>query len=204
MITSRVLAAIAVTTIALGLPAGTRLPGGESERPTQITLTPPTPARVSTEVEPAVRVTPVRITIPHIDVVADVLPVGLDANSAMEVPADIRDVGWYAPTAPLTLESGSTVLVGHRDGRRDPNGVFRNLEDLEQGRTIKVLDSAGVPHEFRVESVTALPDAEFTDRARELFLSEGVSRLVLLTCGGEYVRDEGGYQSTIVVVATPK
>jgi hypothetical protein len=55
-----------------------------------------------------------------------------------------------------------------------------------------------------VESVTALPDAEFTDRARELFLSEGVSRLVLLTCGGEYVRDEGGYQSTIVVVATPK
>lgn len=204
MITSRVLAAVVATTIALGLPAGTRLPGGESERPVVFDYIAPAPTSAATPAPREAGPVPVRLTIPHIDVTAEIIPVGLEPNSVMEVPPDIRDVGWYFPTAPLTLDSGSTVLVGHRDGTRDPNGVFRNLEELEPGRVIRVMDSTGALHAFRVESVTALPDAVFAERASEFFLSSGGSRLVLLTCGGEYVRDADGYQSTVVVVATPK
>lgn len=204
MILTRVLVAVAATTIALGLPAGTRLPGGEPERHTNVTLAAPDKTQPTLHTPEASRSTPISIRIPHLDVVADVHPVGIEPNAEMEVPRDIRDVGWYTPTAPGTFDYGTTVLVGHRDGRNDPNGVFRQLERLEPGRGIRVLDSAGMSHLFRVQSVALLPDEAFPELAPHLFRSTGAARLVLITCGGTYVRDQGGYQSTVVVIATPE
>jgi hypothetical protein len=36
-----------------------------------------------------------------------------------------------------------------------------------------------------------------------LFAREGPPRLVLVTCGGEFVPERGGYESNVVVVAEP-
>lgn len=205
--TTRVLAVLAAITIALGLPAGTRLPGGEPERPFA-----PAPTSVSAPAASAASpipsapeqpIVPARVSIPHLDIDADVIPVGITADAAMEVPTDIRDVGWYTPTAPGSFETGSTVLVGHRDGVGDPNGVFRYLEGLEPGRRVRITDTLGATYDFRVQSTISVPDNEFSLKAPALFTSEGPARLVLLTCGGEYVRSMGGYQSTVIVIATP-
>lgn len=204
------LAVLTATTIALGLPAGTRLPGGEPERPPVSTISHPTPPSRDASIAPSPDSTqpdvvhPTSITIPFLDVRADVIPVGISDNAEMEVPADIRDVGWYLPTAPLSLTSGSTVLVGHRDGKNDPNGVFRHLDDLDPGHRVFITDSQGTTREFRVRSVTSVTDADFTRKAPQLFVSDGPPRVILLTCGGAYVRDKGGYQSTIVVIAAPQ
>ena len=210
MIHTRVLAALAATTIALGLLAGTRLPGEGPERPvttapplssTPAPPEPPTPLALAPAPAPVV---PAEVSIPHLGINADVIPVGITADAEMQVPEDIRDIGWYVPTAPESFDAGSTVLVGHRDGATDPNGVFRKLGTLDPGRRIRITDSRGQAHVYRVRSVTSVPDAEFTRRARELFVSEGDPRLVLLTCGGAYVRAKGGYQSTVIVIATPE
>lgn len=220
MNSSQVFTLAAAVTIALGLPAGTRLPGGGSEWPlhsgreSSSTETPsrspiapiprasppPSPIPDATAVDPIV---PVRLRIPSLDVTAEIIPVGIEASREMEVPADIHDVGWYVPTAPGTFDFGSTVLVGHRDGASDPNGVFRELGTLDVGNTLRVVDASGGKHDFRVESVTSMADATFTKRAPQLFVSFGHPRLILLTCGGTYIRDQGGYQSTVVVIATP-
>ena len=37
----------------------------------------------------------------------------------------------------------------------------------------------------------------------ELFARTGPERLWIITCGGEYLPDEGGYQQNLVVTAVP-
>ena len=146
---------------------------------------------------------PRTIEIPDIDVEADITRVGMADEVTMEVPRDIRRVGWFQHSMPISRDRGSTVLVGHRDGRADPNGVFRNLEQLERGDRLQVFDDRGRRWQYRVHSIELLSHTVFAHRARELFSQFGVTRLILLTCGGEYVRADGGYQANVVVTALP-
>ena len=37
----------------------------------------------------------------------------------------------------------------------------------------------------------------------ELFARTGTERLRIITCGGDYLPDEGGYQQNLVVTAVP-
>lgn len=146
---------------------------------------------------------PRTIEIPDIDVDADIRRVGMADAVTMEVPRDIRTVGWFMHSVPMSGSRGSTVLVGHRDGRADPNGVFRNLEHLDRGDRLQVWDDRGRRWEYRVHSIELLSHTVFAQRARELFSQFGVTRLILLTCGGEYARADGGYQANVVVTALP-
>lgn len=146
---------------------------------------------------------PRSIAIPEIDVDADVARVGMADEVTMEIPSDIRTVGWFRLSQPLGRERGATVLVGHRDGRRDPDGVFRHLEDLDRGDQLLVWDDRGRRWQYQVHSIETLSHDRLAQRARELFSQFGVPRLILLSCGGDYVKTRGGYQANIVVTALP-
>lgn len=196
------MAVLAACIAALGLLVYPPFQGQEPERLTYSYSLPLTKFDTNDE---AVRIDliPEFLTIPRLDVFAEVIPVGLLDNQVMEVPANIKEVGWYFPTAPPSFDSGTTVLVGHRDGKGDPQGVFRNISELDFGDQIQLADNYGQLHDFIVESVSTIPDSEFAQNSKAIFAHGERPQLVLLTCGGAYVRGNGGYQSTVVLIATP-
>ena len=144
---------------------------------------------------------PVRLRIPSLGIHGDVRPVGMSDATTMQVPEDISVVGWFDRSALPIAEAGNTVLVGHRDGETDPNGVFRRLGDIGQGDAITVRDHSGRRIDYEVTHVDVLHDEVFARVAPDIFRTSGPHRLVLVTCGGTYDKDKGGYQANVVVMA---
>lgn len=144
---------------------------------------------------------PTRLRIPSIGVSGDVRPVGMSDEVTMQVPADIQVIGWFDHSVLPISDSGHTVLVGHRDGVSDPNGIFRELGSVRRGDVITVRDLADRRLKYVVTNVEVLSDAEFAKQAPEIFQTGGAHRLVLITCGGTYDEARGGYQANVVVTA---
>lgn len=144
---------------------------------------------------------PVRVKIPALDVNTKVFPVGLDKNRAIEIPEDIRYVGWYELGMPPGVDRGSAVLVAHRDGRVQGRGVFYFLGTLEPGDRIYVTTSAGEDLPYKVVARESINKKRLP--YEELFAIDGDPRLTLISCGGYYDKDNGGYQDNVVVTAVP-
>jgi LPXTG-site transpeptidase (sortase) family protein len=196
---------VAALALALGLLVGDSLPAQEPE---SVALTPGHSSRpvhhgeFDYPVPYADSPLPARVRIPSVDIVGDIQPVGMSDDTTMQVPADIDVVGWFDNSVLPIAESGHTVLVGHRDGSEDPDGVFRNLGDVRIGDGITVRDLSGRRIEYSVTSVDTMSDERFAARAHHIFRKHGVHRLILITCGGSYDAARGGYQANVVVVAT--
>lgn len=144
---------------------------------------------------------PTQLVIPAIGVKTRILPVGLDSSGGVAIPDDIRLVGWWSLGVTPGANRGSAVLVAHRDGVVQGRGVFYGLGALTVGDRVTVQDSAGRSLDYRVTAreyirKRALPLAE-------LFAVDGPPRLTLISCGGPYIKDQGGYQDNIVVTALP-
>lgn len=155
-----------------------------------------------TQVERAAAVyPPVRMTIPAIGIQAMVVPVGLDEARAVQIPEDIATVGWYALGVAPGSTTGSAVLVGHRDGRVQGRGALYDLARLAPGDRIDVTDALSRELHFTVVAREVVAKAVLpTD---DLFAIDGPPRLTVITCGGEYVRDGGGYQANVIITAVP-
>lgn len=140
---------------------------------------------------------PTRLTIPRIDVRTSVVSLGLNADQTVEVPADPTKAGWYRYGS-VPGRSGSTVILGHVDSDSGP-AVFYRLRSLARGDLIYVRLSDGTRVRFAVDSVATYPNDEFP--ATKVYRADGPSRLVLVTCGGNYDASRGGYQANVVVSA---
>jgi len=156
-----------------------------------------------TDTDTALAYRPVGLRIPRLSVDSPVNLVGMADESTMEIPEDITVVGWFRYGALVGSDEGTAVFVGHRDGTSDPNGVFRNLSDLEFGDEIHIRDAAGTVWMYAVEKIELLNKQEFTARAPSIFVNNGPARVVLITCGGAYDGSRGGYQSNVMVTAHP-
>lgn len=145
---------------------------------------------------PVERSVPVHLSVPAIGVSTDLLRLGLQEDRTVEVPApsDSEYAGWYRlGTSPGQL--GSAVILGHVDSTTGP-AVFYELRSLERGDRVDVrLDGGAVAH-FAVEDVLTYPNEAFP--ARKVYTSQGYRGLNLVTCGGEYDKARGGYQSNVV------
>ena len=150
--------------------------------------------------DPVMVAAPVRVVIPAIDVDTKVLPVGLDKNKAIEIPEDIRYVGWYELGVPPGVDRGSAVLVAHRDGKQG-RGVFYSLGNLNVGDKVFVKTSAGETLPYKVVARELIKKKRLP--YEELFAVDGDPRLTLISCGGYYDRNNGGYQDNVVVTAVP-
>jgi len=162
--------------------------------------TTPLPTEASTL--PAVRLAvPVRVRIPRIGITAPILATGLDKQKSMEIPEDIRKVGWYKLGVAPGSSRGSAVLVAHRDGRVQGHGAFYSIGSLNLGDRIFVTNSFGDQLKYKVVARERIPKAVLP--TEKLFAVHGAPRLTLISCGGYYNKSRGGYQDNIVVTATP-
>ena len=143
---------------------------------------------------------PERLRIPSIDVDAPVVAVGVEDNGEMEVPEDVRDIGWYRH-GPAPDEPGAAVVAGHVDSREQGRGAFFDLRRLEVGSRVEVTDADGRAQRYDVVARRTYDKAGLP--ADELFSREGPSQLVLITCGGDFDRDAGSYRENVVIYAQP-
>lgn len=172
------------------------------------TLIPPAPQAAQSAgpapVQPAAssldRSPPVRLTYQRVGIDTPLVSVGLNPDRTAEVPPKDpgAPAGWYRNLA-APGQSGPAVILGHVDTTDGP-GVFFNLGTSETGDRILVERDDGRTAAFTVERVESFPRAEFpTD---QVYGPVDRAALRLVTCGGFFDRDNGGYQENVVVFAT--
>jgi sortase (surface protein transpeptidase) len=165
----------------------------------QVTAPPTQPRASEPRVTRKLGRAPVHISIPGIQVTADITKLGLNKDGTVEVPEDPDDAGWYR-NGPMPGEPGSAVILGHVDSKVGP-AVFYRLKDLDPGDQIAVgLDSGSVAH-FEVTQVAHYAIEDFP-RHKVYAGTPDRPALNLVTCGGKYDREAGGYQSNVVVYTT--
>lgn len=143
---------------------------------------------------------PIALKIPSIDVVSEVVPVGVDADQQVVIPEDISQVGWYRFGATPGTGVGSSVIVGHRDGRNYGVGAFYDLERLDVGDPISLTNEAGEQVTYQVTGVESIKKSKLP--FRELFRETGEETLTLISCIG-YYEPGVGYEANIIVSAVP-
>ncbi len=144
-------------------------------------------------------IVPAVLSIPSIGVKANVEPVGKKADGSMQTPSNFKDAAWYSP-GPKPGEPGSAVFDGHVNNALTLPGVFANLAQVKKGDYVSVADAAGKTLVYRVSDVQLVDPSADT---AALFASSGASQLVLITCDGEWVRDEHQFNKRLVVFAKP-
>jgi LPXTG-site transpeptidase (sortase) family protein len=140
--------------------------------------------------------TPVTLSIPSLELVADIVPVGITAGGNMAVPERFEDVGWYRhgyePGIP-----GNAVLAGHLDTGGGKPAVFQNLQDVKIDDIVFVTNEAGETLEF---IVTGMALYDYDNAPLELiFGSSEESQLNLITCDGIWLPEEKTYDQRLIV-----
>lgn len=151
---------------------------------------------------PAARPTvpPTALRIPRLGVTLPIDPAGVAPDGQMALPDSPRRLAWYRfGAAPLSAR-GATVLGGHVDTLEDGVGPLAQLVSLRPGDRVEVVAGRRTVT-YRVSTVARVPKSRLD--AAEVFSRTGLPRLHLLTCGGAYLADRGGYQDNVVVVARP-
>ena len=153
------------------------------------------------EPEPEAVEEPASISVPAIDVdAAPVVPVGLEDDGSMEIPEDVSTIGWY-DLGVMPGEEGTAVLSGHVDSRTQGPGAFFDLRHLDVDDTVTIDHDDGTSSEWRVTARTAYPKDELP--IRDIFTRFSDTRLVLITCGGDFDSDTRHYTENIVVYTEP-
>lgn len=142
----------------------------------------------------------VRVQVASADIDSAVRPVGVSPDGQMALPPRPEVLGWYRYGPAPGAGTGSVVLAGHLDSKRYGLGPLVGLRQVEVGDEVEVTRSDGTAKGYVVVDVRrydrqALPE--------ELFARTGPERLRIITCGGEFLPDEGGYQQNLVVTAEP-
>lgn len=122
------------------------------------------------------------------------------ADGVLPVPDGIGEATWWGaePAAP----TGAMVLAGHVNWK-GMTGPFDELWRTKAGRDVSLVDDTGKEIKYRISEVLTIHKDELPARAVELFGPRGPHRLVLVTCGGEWVGGQVGYEENRVVVAQP-
>ncbi|EHR60519.1 class F sortase [Saccharomonospora cyanea] len=122
----------------------------------------------------------------------------LTADGTLPIPGGVDRAAWWG--AGFGDDRGAALVAGHVDwyGR---SGPFTSLFRLEAGDEVTVRDAAGRTWTYRVASATTLHKSRLARYAPELFAQDGPHRLLLVTCGGDYLGGTGGYSDNHIVTA---
>jgi sortase (surface protein transpeptidase) len=143
---------------------------------------------------------PVGIRIPAIDIDSAVQHVGTE-DRVLQIPPEPWVVGWWRDGARPGGDRGTVVLTAHLDSRKYGTGPFVRAKELPRGAAMVMVDTEGLKHRYRVERVDTFHKAALP--YEELFRQSGPERVVLVTCGGTYDRNNGGWDSNVVVTFVP-
>ncbi len=190
-----------------GACGGAGPPGAQPMPPASRSASPSTASELSQSVEglqpsapPVRQPAPTRLTIPAIGVDSQVIPVGTDSG-VLQVPPDPWVVGWWSDGVGPGAGYGTVVLDAHLDSRQYGTGPFVRATELVPGDVASVWDEVGGAHQYRVVDVETYRRDDLP--YQELFAQQGPERAVLVTCGGTYQRERGGWDSNVVVVLEP-
>lgn len=150
------------------------------------------------DVRPSPGIKPVGLRIGDLDLDAQVVPVGVDAEQRLDVPS-AELVGWYQ-YSPVPGTEGATVLAAHVDYGGEA-GAFFNLHQLQLGEQFEVELEDGAVQTYEVTGNTTYEKTELP--ADELFRKSGNSALQLITCGGTFDPSEQSYEANVVISAVP-
>lgn len=179
-----------------GLPGPASVSAAPAPAPTPTTsvpvtrATPPPPAPAS----PA----PTELAIPALGVAMPVVPVGVQPDGAMQIPADPAVAGWYR-FGPAPADAGATVIAAHVDSRSYGLGPLGRLREAEPGQQVSATDGSGQTTTYIVESVTYIPRAQLP--VAELFTRSGPRSLIVITCGGQFDDRTRNYSDNVVLIA---
>ncbi|MEV4146486.1 class F sortase [Amycolatopsis sp. NPDC049691] len=123
----------------------------------------------------------------------------LDANGALKIPEGLDEAAWWG--AKLGADHGVALLSGHVNWK-GKKGPFMELWQVERGQEVKLTDAVGGAWVYRVDTTETIHKSELAGRSEQLFDPDGPHKLLLVTCGGEYVGGTEGYEDNRVVTAS--
>ncbi len=142
--------------------------------------------------------TPVRLTIPKINVDTIVERMGVTEDGAMQVPKVPRNAGWFK-FGPIPGEKGTAVITGHYGWRNKIPAVFDDLNKLKPGDKIYTEDDKGNTISFIVKYSHIYNSG---DNPINVFSSsDDGTHLNLITCRGEWDKAKKDYSQRLVVFA---
>jgi sortase (surface protein transpeptidase) len=138
------------------------------------------------------------VELPSLGVTAPVIEVGVTEQRVLQVPSDPSVLGRWSDGARPDDGTGSIVLAGHVSYRGEL-GVLHTLPDLQPGDEAVVMTADG-PARYRADRVDVYRKAALP--YQDIFQFDVPERLVLITCGGEFDRSTGHYDSNVVAYLT--
>lgn len=142
---------------------------------------------------------PTQVEVPVLGASLPVEPTGVEADGQMEIPEDAAVAAWYRFGAAPGDGAGDTVIAAHVGSQQTPRGPLRDLEQVPEGAELTVTDAEGTTHTYRSVSVERV-GKEGLDLG-PYFSRTGPDRLVLITCGGRWLPEQGQYEDNVILVA---
>ncbi|WP_372666736.1 class F sortase [Amycolatopsis kentuckyensis] len=123
----------------------------------------------------------------------------LDSSGALKIPEGLDEAAWWG--AKLGADHGVALLSGHVNWK-GKKGPFTELWQVKQGQEVKLTDAAGGVWVYQIDATETVHKSELAGRSEQLFDPDGPHKLLLVTCGGEYVGGSEGYEDNRVVTAS--
>lgn len=121
-------------------------------------------------------------------------------DGTLPIPSGVDQAVWWGTG--LNAASGATVFAGHVNWA-GATGPFAELWQDRVGAVITVRDNSGKQWRYRVTKVLTLNKSTLPTQAPTLFSASGPQRVVVATCGGEWVGGTLGYADNRVMIAMP-
>jgi hypothetical protein len=212
------MAALTVLTLLAGCGQKTATSDERTEAPGRTAGTRPTPAEVGAPSAPSLpgtgirtraadptigvqRPRPDRLRIDAANLDVPVVAVGVAADGQMALPPDPATIGWYQFGPGPADDHGSVVLGGHLDSKEFGTGPLVRLRKLRPGAQVILRSTDGSAATYRVRKVEEVSKSSLA--IGKMFDRDGARLLRIITCGGPYDRNGGGYRDNLVVTATP-
>ena len=119
-------------------------------------------------------------------------------DGVLPIPDGLEEATWWG--VKLGAPSGAALLSGHVNWN-SRLGPFDELWRTQAGQDVSVVDTTGGRWLYRVTGIVTVHKDDLPARAEELFGPDGTHRLVLVTCGGDYVGGTDGYRDNRIVIA---
>ncbi|KZB85413.1 class F sortase [Amycolatopsis regifaucium] len=123
----------------------------------------------------------------------------LTADGTLPIPEGLDEATWWG--AKLGADQGASLLSGHVNWKGE-KGPFDELWRLKTGQEVSVVDTDGGKWVYKIGEIVTVHKTKLAEQAEKLFGPDGPHRLVLVTCGGEYVGGTDGYEDNRIVTAS--
>jgi sortase (surface protein transpeptidase) len=144
--------------------------------------------------------TPVRLVIPRLGISSAVESLAINNDYSLQAPPGVADVGWYRLGASPGF-AGDAIISGHRGYPGGTPAAFNGLSRLNPGDEIYIQFAGGRMVRFSVMRVYSTP---FASVPAGFFATDGVPRLSLVTCSGDFRTKDLTYSDRLVVEAQPE